>query len=92
MKIPTLVLNPSTIRKSVFFLAIAGLLSFSQLSSAAGSCKGMQQGACSSDNSCSWVNSYSTKKGNTIKAYCRNRSKSSKSTNVPDSNKAKKPD
>ena len=92
MKTPTLVSNSSTIRKPALFLLIAGLLSFSQLSSAAGACKGMQQDACSSNNSCSWINSYSTKKGNTIKAYCRNKSKSSKSTDVPDSSKTEKND
>ena len=92
MKIPTLASNSSTIRKTVLFLAIAGLHSFSQLSSAADACKGMQQDKCSSDNSCSWVNSYTTKKGNTIKAYCRNKSKSSKTTNVPDSSKSEKSD
>ncbi len=48
MKIPTLVLSSSTIRKPVLFLALAGLLSFSPLSSAAGVCKGMQQDACTS--------------------------------------------
>lgn len=92
MKTPILVSNSSAIRKSVFLLAIAGLLSISHLSSAAGTCKGLQQDACSSDNSCSWINSYTTKKGKTINAYCRNKSKSRKSTNVPDSSKAEKSD
>jgi len=92
MKIPTLVSNSSTIRKPVSFLLIAGLLCFSQLSSAAGDCKGMQQDACSSDISCSWINSYTTKKGNTIKAYCRNKSKSSNSTDVPDNSTADRND
>lgn len=92
MKIPTLVSNSSTIRKPVSFLLIAGLFCFSQLSSAAGDCKGMQQDACSSDISCSWINSYTTKKGNAIKAYCRNKSKSSNSTDVPDNSTADRND
>ena len=88
MYTPTLVSNTSTIRKSVFLLAIAGLFSVSTVSFAAGACKGMQKDACSSDSSCSWINSYTTKKGKTINAYCRNKSKSSKSKAVPDSSSA----
>ena len=84
--------NTQLVRKSVLVLATAGLLSFSQFSSAAGACKGMQQDACSSDTSCSWIHSYTTKKGKTIKAYCRNKPKSDKSKAVPDSSSAGKSD
>jgi hypothetical protein len=92
MNTPTLVLNSSTIRKSALLLAIAGLFAVSPVSFAAGACKGMQQDACSSDSSCSWINSYTTKKGKTINAYCRNKSKSNKSKAVPDSSSAGKTD
>jgi len=92
MKIPTLVLNSSTTRKAVLIFAATGLISISQLSSAAGTCKGLQQDACSSDNSCSWVKSYSTKSGKTIKAYCRNKSKPGSKKAVPDSSSATKSD
>ena len=92
MNTPTLVSNTSTIRKPVLLLALAGLLSVSQVSFAASACKGMQQDACSSNNSCSWINSYTTKKGKTINAYCRNKSKSNKSKAVPDSSSAGKTD
>ena len=92
MNIPSLVLKTSVIRNSALALAATGLISISQFSFAAATCKGMQQDACSSDNSCSWINSYTTKKGKTIKAYCRNKPKSSKSTDVPDSSKVEKSD
>ena len=76
--------------KPLLVLATAGLLSFSPLSLAAGACKGQAQDACSSDNSCSWVKSYTTKKGNTINSYCRNKSKPGKnSVNTGSSAKAK---
>jgi len=92
MKTPTLASNTSAIRKTVLVLAATGLISISQLSSAAGTCKGLQQDACSSDNSCSWVKSYSTKSGKTIKAYCRNKSKPGSKKAVPDSSSAGKGD
>ena len=92
MYTPTLVSNTSTIRKSVYLLAIAGLFSVTSISFAAGACKGMEKDICSSDSSCSWINSYTTKKGKTINAYCRNKPKSSKSKAVPDSSSAGKTD
>jgi hypothetical protein len=86
MKTPTLASRPRTLSKSVFFLSMMGLLSVTPLSYAAESCKGLQQDACKSNNSCSWINSYTTKKGNTINAYCRNKPKSSSSNTAPGSN------
>ena len=85
-------LNTSIVRQSTVMLVAAGLLSFNSLSFAAGACKGLEKDVCSSDNSCSWINSYTTKKGKTIKAYCRNKSKPSKSKAVPDSSSAGKAD
>ena len=84
--------NKSIVRQSAVMLVAAGLLSFNSLSFAAGACKGLEKDVCSSDNSCSWINSYTTKKGKTIKAYCRNKSKSNKSKAVPDSSSAGKTD
>lgn len=92
MKIPTLASNSSTVRKSVLLLTITGLFSLSPLSFAAASCKGLQQDACKSNSSCSWINSYTTKKGNTINAYCRNKPKPSSSKAVPNSNRADQAD
>lgn len=92
MKVPSLVLNSSVTRKTVLILAASGLLAFSQLSTAASSCKGMEQNTCSSDTSCSWVKSYSTKSGKTIKAYCRNKSIPGSKKTIPDSSAAEKDD
>ena len=82
----------SLVRQSALVLLAAGLLSLSQLSNAAGACKGLKKGVCNSDNSCSWINSYTTKTGKTINAYCRNKSKPKKSKAVPDSSSAGKTD
>ena len=87
----TSLISTSLIRQSVFLL-VAGLLSVSQVSYAASACKGLKKDVCSSDSSCSWINSYTTKKGKTINAYCRNKSKSNKSKAVPDSSSAGKTD
>jgi len=92
MNIPTLALSPSAIRRTILVLAATGLISTSQLSSAVGTCKGLQQDACSSDNSCSWIKSYSTKTGKTIKAYCRNKSKPGTKKSIPDSSSTTKGD
>ena len=59
---------------SAAVLVLAGSLSFSS-AMAAGACKELKKDACMSSSSCSWINSYTTKKGNTIKAYCRNKPK-----------------
>jgi hypothetical protein len=56
-------------------VASSTLLAFSQLANAAGTCKEMEKDACMSSTSCSWINSYTTKKGKTVKAYCRNKPK-----------------
>ncbi|MFW2440007.1 MAG: hypothetical protein ACN4GR_11605 [Arenicellales bacterium] len=92
MNNPSQFLNTSVLRKSVLLLAATGLLSISQFSFAAATCKGMQQDACSSENSCSWVNSYTTKTGKKINAYCRNKSNPGAKKSVPDSSSAGKSD
>lgn len=39
---------------------------------AASECKGMEQSACeAATDKCTWVDSYETKTGNKVKAYCR---------------------
>jgi len=92
MKIPTLASSSSAIRNTALVLAATGLISISQLSSAAGACKGLQKDVCSSETSCSWIKSYTTKSGKTISAYCRNKSKPGSKKSVPDSSSAGKSD
>ncbi len=64
---------------SVFLLSIV-LLGIGSVSFAA-DCKGLEKGKCEKSDSCTWVNSYKTKSGKTVSAYCRNKGgKSSSST------------
>ncbi len=90
MNTPALTSRATAIHKTLLIFAAAGLISFSQLSSAAAACKGLQSDACNSDNSCSWVKSYSTKSGKTIKAYCRNKSVPGSKKSIPDSSSSTK--
>jgi hypothetical protein len=53
-----------------FFLATALGLAALPIYSAS-TCKGLDEAACKQSASCSWVSGYTTKKGNTISAYCR---------------------
>lgn len=57
------------------------LLSLSQ-AQAAPVCKEIDiKSQCTLNSNCSWVNSYTTKKGNKISAYCRKKGGKKKSTN-----------
>ena len=38
---------------------------------AASACKGAQKSACSKNDACSWVESYKTKTGTSVKGHCR---------------------
>lgn len=44
-------------------------------------CKGLENNACASANSCSWVESYERKDGRKVSAFCRTKAKS-KSTSA----------
>lgn len=46
--------------------------------SAATSCKGKTQNACSSDSACSWIKGFSKKDGKKVSAYCRAKPKKKK--------------
>ena len=43
----------------------------------AAECKGMSKSKCEKSDQCTYVNSYKTKSGNKVAAYCRNKGKSS---------------
>lgn len=66
---------PFLTRNTVAILLSAGALAISQAAHAESSCKELKKEACTSSSSCSWINSYTTKKGNTVDAYCRNKPK-----------------
>jgi hypothetical protein len=48
--------------------AIAGV---AQVNAAETVCKGLATAACSSNDGCSWVKSYKTKKGKEVAGFCR---------------------
>ena len=54
---------------------------------AASNCKGLEKGRCASSSSCTWVDSYTTKKRNKVAAYCR--AKGGKSTSAKSSSSKK---
>ena len=62
-------------RYTAAILVSAGALSLSYTALADNACKELKKEACMSSSSCSWINSYTTKKGNTVDAYCRNKPK-----------------
>ena len=43
-------------------------------SAAAGICKGVEKSACSTDEMCSWVESYARSDGAKVRGYCRTKS------------------
>ena len=58
---------------------IAGLLvslAFSSQANAASVCKGLENSACDSTSSCSWVEGYTRKDGKAVKSFCRSKAKS----------------
>ncbi|MCB1907478.1 MAG: hypothetical protein KDH15_08935 [Rhodocyclaceae bacterium] len=64
--------QPAMKQFAVAALAAAGL-SLSSSGIAAGSCKGLEKEKCTPSAGCTWIDSYSTKKGITVEAYCRSK-------------------
>ena len=82
--VPNRINTDSSVRPSVLVLAVSAMLAFSSLSLAGAGCKGLQEDACNGVKSCSWIKSYTTKKGKTINAYCRNSPKRTTGKKAPD--------
>ncbi|MDQ7075065.1 MAG: hypothetical protein Q9O24_07935 [Gammaproteobacteria bacterium] len=61
------------------------LLLFTPITQANSPCKGLANEACHSDNNCRWIESYTTQRGTSVKAYCRSQAKkrSTTSTIIP---------
>lgn len=55
----------------VSLATVFSLFPLIQTASAASLCNGLDIKACGAQADCKWVNSYKTKKGKTINAYCR---------------------
>ena len=83
-----------TLKQSVGYpLLVIGLSAL--LASAgvhAAQCKGLSQSQCGSTSDCTWVNSYTTKSGTKVAAYCRAKPSngSAKSTSSSAKSSAKK--
>ncbi|MDQ7017431.1 MAG: hypothetical protein Q9N68_13755 [Gammaproteobacteria bacterium] len=58
------------------------LLLFTPITQANSPCKGLANEACHSDNNCRWIESYTTKKGTSVKAYCRSQAKKRNTTST----------
>jgi hypothetical protein len=60
----------------VFALCL-GLGAFTAETASAAQCKGKMAGDCQAAAECTWVDSYTTKKGTEVSAYCRNKTRKS---------------
>ncbi len=85
-----------TTTKSLFATLISVLLVFflAQGSANAASCKGLSKSRCGTASACSWVGSYTTKKGVKVSSFCRSKpgsgSKKAKKKSVTKKSAAKK--
>ena len=58
--------------KIISVLSVALVLSLvSGLSSAEGTCKGMEKSACTTDSGCRWIKGYERSDGRSVAGYCR---------------------
>lgn len=55
-------------------LLFAALMSAGQ-ANAASQCKGLDNGACTKNNACGWVDGYERKDGRKVKSFCRTTNK-----------------
>jgi len=59
-------------------VSVAALVSTMLLASnviAASQCKGLDNGACSQNNACGWVEGYERKDGRKVKSFCRTKAR-----------------
>ena len=64
------------VRSFLLTASMAGVIHSGSVS-AAGACKGLENEACNSNASCSWVEGYERKDGRKVKSFCRSKSRSS---------------
>ncbi|MET0108028.1 MAG: chromosome partitioning protein ParB [Candidatus Thiodiazotropha sp.] len=62
------------IKKTILNIAVISLLMFQPAAHAAKQCKGLSKSSCNASGNCTWVNSYKTKTGTKVGAYCRTKS------------------
>lgn len=71
------------VRKSIIAMSIIGVGTFAGQATAS-NCKGLESNACSTNASCSWVESYERKDGRNVNAFCRTKPGSKKSVSSKD--------
>ncbi len=80
--------NASTTRTLTLGALLAAGLALSGQANAASQCKGLDNAACDSQQSCSWVAGYERSDGRKVNAFCRTKAKrASKSSAVKDAAK-----
>ncbi|MES9829551.1 MAG: chromosome partitioning protein ParB [Candidatus Thiodiazotropha sp.] len=62
------------IKKTILNIMVVSLLIFHPAAHAAKQCKGLSKSSCNASGNCTWVNSYKTKTGTKVGAYCRTKS------------------
>ncbi|MBW9265456.1 MAG: chromosome partitioning protein ParB [Candidatus Thiodiazotropha sp. (ex. Lucinisca nassula)] len=75
------------IKKTILNIVVISLLIFHPAAHAAKQCKGLSKSSCNTSGNCTWVNSYKTKTGTKVGAYCR--TKSGKKTMATEKQKKK---
>ncbi|MES9976136.1 MAG: chromosome partitioning protein ParB [Candidatus Thiodiazotropha sp.] len=75
------------IKKTILNIVVISLLIFHPATHAAKQCKGLSKSSCNASGNCTWVNSYKTKTGTKVGAYCR--TKSGKKTMATEKQKKK---
>jgi len=55
------------------FISVLLVFFLTQGSASAASCKGLSKSRCGASSACSWVGSYTTKKGVKVSSFCRNK-------------------
>ncbi|MEW8689544.1 MAG: chromosome partitioning protein ParB [Candidatus Thiodiazotropha endolucinida] len=75
------------IKKTILNIVVISLLIFHPAAHAAKQCKGLSKPSCNASGNCTWVNSYKTKTGTKVGAYCR--TKSGKKTMATEKQKKK---
>jgi len=72
-------IQTSVARTFLLTATLAGVSMTGQVS-AASACKSLQETACSSNTSCSWIAGYERKDGRQVKSFCRSKPGAKKKT------------
>jgi len=65
------IVRTSIVRNSIITSSLVALICASVPGFAASNCTGLENSACASNASCSWIKGYERKDGRTVKSFCR---------------------